>query len=136
MMLIDNNVLVDLALDRKPHSLAAEELLNRIQQTATPAFVAWHSIATLFYVANRAAGRDAALIFIDRLADLLTVVPTGSAALRYALSLRMNDFEDAMQVAAARTAGAEYIVTRNIRDFTHSSVPAIAPEQALRELVG
>ena len=136
MMLIDNNVLVDLALDRKPYSLDAEALLNRIQQTATPAFVAWHSIATLYYVANRAVGRNAALIFIERLTDFLTVAPTGSDALRYALSLPMRDFEDAMQVAAARTAGAQYIVTRNIRDFTHSSIPAIAPEQALRELPG
>ena len=134
-MLIDNNVLIDLALDRKPHSRDAEELLNRIQQTATPAFVAWHSIATLFYVVNRDVDRNAALIFIERLADFLTVVPTGSAALRYALSLPMRDFEDAMQVAAAHTAGAAHIVTRNTRDFTDSPILAIAPEQALRELL-
>ncbi len=135
-MLIDNNVLVDLALDRKPYSLEAEELLNRIQQTATPAFVAWHSVATLFYVANRAIGRSAALTFIERLADFITVVPTGGDALRYALSLPMRDFEDAMQVAAAHTAGAQYIVTRNIRDFVDSPIPAIAPERARRELLG
>ena len=134
-MLIDNNVLIDLALDRKPHSLDAEELLNRIQQTATPAFVAWHSIATLFYVVNRDVDRNAALIFIERLTNILTVVPTGSDALRYALSLPMRDFEDAMQVAAAHTAGAAHIVTRNTRDFTDSPIPAIAPAQALRELL-
>ena len=134
-MLIDNNVLVDLALDRKPHARDAEELLNRIQQTATPAFVAWHSIATLFYVVNRDVDRNAALIFIDRLTNILTVAPTGSDALRYALALPMRDFEDAMPVAAAHTAGAAHIVTRNTRDFAESPIPAIAPEQALRELL-
>lgn len=43
----------------------------------------------------------------------------------------MTDFEDAMQVAAARACGSQYIITRNARDFTHSPIPAIGPQHAL-----
>ena len=46
----------------------------------------------------------------------------------------MPDFEDAMQVAAARACGAQAIVTRNARDFQRSPIPAIGPEDALTEL--
>ena len=35
------------------------------------------------------------------------------------------DFEDCLQDECAEEVGAEYIVTRNIRDFTKSKIPAI-----------
>ena len=54
--------------------------------------------------------------------------------MRYAAGLPMTDFEDALQVAAARACGARYIVTRNVRDFAGSPIPAISPREALRSL--
>lgn len=135
-MLLDTNILLDAALERHPHYRPASAILQRLMHQPGRGCVAWHTIATFYYLAARARGDAQARDFILTLTDFLTVAPTGSDALRYALSLRMNDFEDAMQVAAAHTAGAQYIVTRNIRDFTHSAIPAIAPEQALRELPG
>lgn len=44
----------------------------------------------------------------------------------------MRDFEDALQVAAAMACGAQFIVTRNERDFKASPVPALSPEAFLR----
>ena len=64
----------------------------------------------------------------------MEVAPTGTDSLRYAASLPMTDFEDAMQVAAARTCGARHIVTRNLRDYRHSPIPAISPEDALEQV--
>ena len=46
----------------------------------------------------------------------------------------MRDFEDALQVAAARACGAQHIVTRNFRDFDRSPIPALTPAEALHEL--
>jgi hypothetical protein len=46
----------------------------------------------------------------------------------------MRDFEDAMQVAAARECTADVIATRNTRDFGGSPIPARKPESILREL--
>ena len=133
-MLIDNNILLDFALNRPPNPLAARELFHLIETTATTAFVAWHSIATCYYIVQRDIDRTTARAFVVQFADLLTVVTTGHAELDYALSLPMGDFEDAVQVAAAQAAGAQHIITRDIGDFTNSPIPAILPEQALQEL--
>ena len=46
----------------------------------------------------------------------------------------MMDFEDAMQVAAARASGARLIVTRNLRDYERSPIPAANAETVLAEL--
>ena len=47
---------------------------------------------------------------------------------------RLADFEDAMKVAAARACGARHIVTRNVKDYQRSPIPAIRPQDALREI--
>ena len=60
--------------------------------------------------------------------------PADTAALRYALSLPLTDFEDAMQVAAGRACGARHIVTRHLKDFTRSPIPATTPRNALAQL--
>ena len=133
-MLIDTNVLLDLGLDRKPDSLIAEALLNSISRSPAAAFVAWHSIATCHYIIQRDINRATARAFVEQLTGLLTVAPETHDSLLYALSLPMTDFEDAMQVAAAQAAGAGHVVTRDIGDFTNSPIPAVTPEQALRQL--
>ena len=133
-MLIDTNVLLDVALNRPPNPIIARELVHQIETTSTEAFVAWHSMATFHYVVERNTNRAAARVWVVHLSSFLTVAPTGHESFDYALSLPMTDFEDAMQVAAAHTCGADHIVTRNQRDFTNSPIPAITPEQALREL--
>ena len=83
-------------------------------------------------VVERNTNRAAARVWVVHLSSFLTVAPTGHESFDYALSLPMTDFEDAMQVAAAHACGAERIVTRNQRDSP--PIPAITPEQALREL--
>ena len=134
-MLIDTNVLLDVALDRQPHSSVAVELLTRLEHMPGRAFVAWHTISNFYYVFTKAAGRPAPENFITGLINFVEVVPTGTEAVRYALSLRMNDFEDALQVAAARACGADYIVTRDRSDFVNSPIPAILPYQAIAQLL-
>ena len=130
-MLVDTNIVIDLALDRHPYSADAATLLNRLAQEPGRASVAWHSISNIYYIVSRSQGDAAARALIAELARFLTVVPTGTDALRYALALPMRDFEDAMQVAAADAGGASHIITRNIRDFADSPVPAITPRQAI-----
>lgn len=59
------------------------------------------------------------------------LTPLDTVSAHYAVSLPMADFEDAMQVAAARACGAQHIVTRNVSDFVRSPIPAVTPREAL-----
>ena len=134
MMLIDTDVLLDLALDRETYAGPAEELLEKIQHGVEAANVAWHSISNLHYIASPVIGRDNARDFILGLIQFVPVAPTSTESVRYAASLQMTDFEDAMQVAAARACGATRIVTRNLADYRQSPVPVVSPQEALAEL--
>lgn len=133
-MLLDTDILIDLALDRSPHAKAASELLDRIEYGRHSAFIAWHTVSNFYYLVSPSRGRTDTRDFIVELTRLVTVASAGTEALRYAAALPMPDFEDAMQVAAARACGARHIVTRNVKDYRRSPIPALSPQDALARL--
>ena len=134
MILIDTDVLIDIALDRQPHSEQSSKLLERIENGSERACIAWHSVSNLYYVVAPSRGDIIARNFIVDLVRLVAVATTDADAVRYAAELPMSDFEDAMQVAAARSCGARRIVTRNSRDYVRSPIPAVSPQEAIAEL--
>ncbi len=133
-MLLDTDVLIDVALDRLPHSGPSSELLDRVERSARRAFVAWHTLSNFYYLVSSQRGDADTRDFIAELVRFVAVAPADATAVRYAVSLPMADFEDAMQVAAARACGARHIVTRNVRDFARSPIPALTPREALDQL--
>ena len=133
-MLLDTDVLIDVALDRRPHSDLASEILDRLEHGYRKAFIAWHSVSNFYYVVSPSRGEITTRDFILELTRFVEVAETGTEAIRYAAALPMTDFEDAMQVAAADACGARYIVTRNMKHFRRSPIPAISPEDALGKL--
>ena len=111
-----------------------EILLGEVQDRRVGAFIAWHTVSNLEYIVKSAGtGRDARG-FLRDLLEILEIAPTTSRNLVRALGLKMKDFEDALQAAAALACGAEAIVTRNVRDYRNSPVPAMTPKQVLAEI--
>jgi predicted nucleic acid-binding protein len=134
VILLDTDVLLDVALDRAPHADASSALLDLLERRGRMAFVAWHTLSNLYYLVRPLGGDRGARDFLADLTAFVTVAPAGTDALHHALGLPLPDLEDAMQVAAARECGALYIATRNGKDFVRSPVPARTPAQLLDEL--
>ena len=91
-------------------------------------------MSNLYYLVEPAHGDAGTREFIVELVAFVSVAVTDTDSIRYAAGLPMDDFEDAMQVAAARACGARYVVTRNLRDYERSPIPAVGPQQLLSEL--
>ncbi len=129
-LLIDINVLLDVALQRPgaPDSARLLALCGRQHE----GWLAWHSIATLAYLIERQNSAISCREFIQGILVWADVAKTGRADALAALGLPMSDFEDALQVAAAMACGAQFIITRNERDFKSSPVPALNPGAFLR----
>lgn len=121
-------------LDREPHVEGSGALLTVLERKPRMAFVAWHTLSNVYYLVSRARNDAEVRDFLVDLIRFVTVAPSDTDALRYAASLPLKDFEDAMQVAVARGCGAEVIATRNVRDFSRSPTPARTPVELVREL--
>jgi predicted nucleic acid-binding protein len=136
VILVDADVILDVALDRTPHVAYSAALLERLERGPVRGFVAWHTLSNLYYLLRPTTGAGDARLFLNALVGFLTVAPASTDAFRFAAALSMPDLEDAMQAAAAWSCGARVIATRNTRDFTSSPIPALTPEEALQELGG
>ncbi len=126
-VLIDTDVLLDVALRREPHAERSAAVL-RWAEAGGDAAVAWHSLANCAYLLM-AGGRP----FLAELVQIVEVAPVSTADARRALALPMADLEDAFQAAAALAWGADAIVTRNVTDYRRSPVDALTPSAFLRQ---
>ncbi|MGQ0640015.1 MAG: type II toxin-antitoxin system VapC family toxin [Gemmatimonadaceae bacterium] len=134
IILVDTDVLIDVALDRAPHAEAAAMLLDALERGPSRGFVAWHTVANFYYLVSPRRGQKDTRQYIAELTRLLDVSPAATEHLRAATQLPIADFEDAMQVAAAKACGADLIATRNARDFRRSPVAALPPAEILTRL--
>lgn len=120
-ILIDTDVLLDVALAREPHAGPSAEVLRWAESSGTAA-VAWHSLTNCAYLL-KGSGRT----FLDKLLQITRVAPAGDAEARRALRLPLRDLEVAFQIAAAIAWGAECIVTRNLTDYKNAPLRAVSP---------
>ena len=135
IVLLDTDVLIDLALDRAPFAEAAAGLIDHLEKKPGAAFVAWHSLSNFFYMVAPTRGKHQTRDFLVDLARFVQVAPTTTESLLFAGRLDLKDFEDAMQVAAAVACEASVIATRNLQDYRRSPVRAADPQTVLSELL-
>jgi predicted nucleic acid-binding protein len=133
-LLVDTDVLIDLALDREPFAGPAAALFELLERRPGLAWIAWHTASSFYYLVAPERGPGGARRFLAELTGFIGVAETTTESLRTATGLALRDFEDAMQVAAALACGAERIVTRNLKDYRSSPVPAVSPKSILAEL--
>ena len=129
-LLIDINVLLDVPLQRPGAPASAQVLAQCGRQHE--AWLAWHSLATLSCLIERQKSHVSGRELLAGLLVWADVVPTTRADALAALQFEMPDLEDALQATAAVACKAQFILTRNERDFKKSPVPAINPEAFLR----
>ena len=135
IVLLDTDVLIDLALDRAPYAESAAGLLDALEQRPGVAFLAWHSLSNFYYLVSPSRGKHQTKGFLLDLMRFVQVAPTTTASFLYASRLDLPDFEDAMQVAAAIACGATVVTTRNLRHYVRSPVRAAEPQKVLADLL-
>jgi len=126
-VLIDTDVLLDVALAREPHVSASVAVLEWAEKGGEAA-VAWHSLANCAYLLK--GGR----LFLKNLLEIVEVAAVGSQDAKIAMGLPMTDLEDAFQAASALAWKADFIVTRNLPDYRKSPVPAVSPLDFLKRI--
>ncbi len=130
--LLDTNVLLDVALRRPGLHEASGATVAWCLNHPGAGLLSVHSLATFSYLVGRAASPAKAREFIADLIEGMDVARLDNIEVKRALTLSMADFEDALIAAAAESAGATHIVTRNLSDFRKSPVKAVAPEEFIR----
>jgi len=100
-LLLDANVVLDVLAMREPHWKASAGVLARVESGKAKGLIAAHSVTTIYHLLSKHLNRKKARAAIVRLLNVLDVAAVNHYVLSDALSLGWEDFEDAVQAAAA-----------------------------------
>lgn len=133
-VLIDTNVILDILQKREPFFTDSYRALRRALENDVECLISASAATDIFYVLRKSLGSaQQAKEHIDQLAQVVSFADVQGMDIHTALMRAMPDFEDAVVDAVAERSGASYILTRNIKDFTGSVVPAILPADFLNK---
>ncbi len=132
--LFDTDVVLDLFLDIHPFAKAAALTFSKVEEGEIQGYVCATNINTIYYLASKTIGAKKAKWATRKLLSLLDVASVDRAAIEGALEGKYKDFEDGVIAEAARQMKANVIITRNVRDYKSSPVPAHSPDEMLKML--
>ena len=130
-VLFDTNIILDIALKRMPYFAHASDLFGLIDDKAIIGHVTASTISDIYYISKKEKGHQQAISFISGLIDILNVIGVDKDTIRDALRTGLKDFEDSIQVSAARFNKLDCIITRNSRDFEKADISIFTPDDYL-----
>lgn len=133
LVLFDTNIILDILEKRLPFYDASQSALELCISGEVTGYIALHSISNIFYILRKRYSATDRKKLLLNIIDLLKIANADHKSVRNALEREdFSDFEDCLQDECAKQIHADYIVTRNINDFSTSDIPAITPENLLK----
>jgi predicted nucleic acid-binding protein len=132
--LLDTNVVLDLLLRRQPHDTDALAIWEANRAGGFIGYVSAITPITVFYVTRKSHSSDAGRELVRQILKSYRVCALEGDILEAACRLPMDDYEDAVHVASAQAYRLDAIVTRDVKDFAHSPLPALSPAAFLAQL--
>ncbi len=134
---LDTNVLVDYLAHRGDFFEEATMIVSLAINKKIKLYAASMSFATASYLMARHYHNDSAAIrlAISNFIKYCHVTVVDRSTVETSVASAFADFEDGMQNACAMECKADYIVTRNVDDFTTSSLNVVEPSQFLQALI-
>lgn len=133
-LFIDSDILIDYFLKRVPFAEYTELLLIECNEQKIKLSTSVLIIANINYILSKKLGKAQVKENIRTLTSILTILPFESEIIDMALDINFTDFEDAIQYSIAKKHNCDAIITRNIKDYKHSTIPVLTAEQFLNTL--
>lgn len=134
-ILIDTNILLDYIVEREPYAESARKIVQLCKENRMEGCIAAHSIPNIFYILRKDYSISERRELLLGICKIFHVEDLNTLKLVNALNdTGFSDFEDCLQAECAKTYNAQYIVTRNPKDFKTSIVPCITPDDLISKL--
>jgi len=128
-ILIDTNVAVDFIVRRMPFYEESAKVIEAASLKIFNAYISASCVTDIYYIARRELkDRDLTLELLKNFLTIVKVAAVSEKEITTALDSAWSDFEDSVQYSVALSGDMDYIITRNVKDFSSSEVPAMTPE--------
>lgn len=133
-VLLDTNIILDIILKRQPYFEVSSKIFNLIDNYQILGHITASTVTDIYYISRKEKGREIARQFISNLIEIVEILGVNKNTIIHALESNLKDFEDAVQLSAAKINKIEIIVTRNKTDFDNSTLKIMTPDELIKEL--
>lgn len=130
---LDTNVVIDLLDKRDPFYKAAVTIFTLAYKKKVALYVSPMTYATASYLLRK-HGQEQMRLLLRNFRQLSRVTVADEKVVDDALASSFVDYEDALQYYSALSKNVDVIVTRNVKDFQHSKIKVLTPDEYLSQL--
>jgi predicted nucleic acid-binding protein len=131
-LFIDSDMILDIALSRDPHFLSSSIILSFAESKTLDGYTSSVIISNLYYILRKIESHKAAVDFISKLRLIIKILPVTDEIIKFAIESKFKDFEDALQYYTAITHNIDYLITRNVKDYTRTEIRVHTPDEYIK----
>lgn len=131
---VDTDIVLDLLLARRPHSVYSAKLFTLLDEGKIKGFASSLMFSNLYYILRKQLGHEKTIEVLKKVKQQFTVLAVDEGIISLALKSKIKDFEDAVQCYVAKKNGIRFLITRNLKDYRNSSISALTAEDFIFKL--
>jgi predicted nucleic acid-binding protein len=124
---VDTNIILDVLLQNEEFLQDSLKVFRLAEMGSIRAYVSASSMTDIFYITKKSLTAPVAREAINRLLAIFHVVGVDGNDLKGALSLPIEDMEDALQLWCAEKTEAVALITRDTKGFSHARIRIVSP---------
>lgn len=133
-VLIDTNVILDVLCNRADFVEDAKKIFKLCEVNKVDGYISALSVPNIVYIMRKELDSEKTADILEKLSLIFKIADLKGSDIIKAAKVGFNDYEDALQSVCALRIKADYIITRNIKDFAKSKVTAIKPSEFLERV--
>ncbi len=127
---IDTNVILDVLLDRREFLDDSMWILDLCTKGKLEGFITSNNLSDIYYFTKKYTKSEIkSRKAIEYLISFLKIVPISIVDVYSSLNIDNGDYEDAISISICEDEKADWIITRNVKDFTNTNIKVITPEE-------
>jgi predicted nucleic acid-binding protein len=123
---LDTNIIIDVLTGRDGFE-DSKRLLELCEAKVHIGYLTTNAVTDIDYILSKALSRQERVAKLQSIFQIVDVAVIEKSDLVGALNHEMSDYEDAVLTLCAKRYKADFIATKNIKDFEKAEVPAILP---------
>lgn len=134
VLLIDANIILDVLLNRPMFVKDSSVIWKLCETQQMKGYISTLTYVNIMYIMRKQLTPEQIQEIFCKLKLIFEFADFSPAVLERAVNMKWKEFEDAIQSATAESVHADYIITRNIKDFKQSKVMALMPSELLARI--
>lgn len=131
-ILLDTNVILDYLTKINVNYINMEKIVNSCVNKQNQGFITSHSITDFYYITRKYMPDNDRKEWTKFIVNTFTILTEDKETFLKCLNAEyLDDLEDQLQMECSAAADLDYIITRNLKDFQNSKVPAVSSEEFL-----